>query len=264
MTGENSLLSAHTLGLVHYSISQKGDRSYNEDAYCHARDGDIVTFAVADGMGGAAGGRHASHFTMDLVRKERLTLDTDSLATHFESLSDQVKQEQRNLPEFSDMCTTLAELRIDTCTQKAAWAHWGDTRIYWFRNRRLMSVTEDHSVVQSLVTAGLISEKDAVNYPKRNILLGALGANSEVGPSTTSIPVDLLPGDAFLICTDGLWSVLNKEYITETLQQSRHVQEWISTMAAQVESIGSGSNDNYTATGIWITAGSDKTLPSIR
>lgn len=252
--------SAHTLGLVHYSISQKGDRAYNEDAYCHARDGDIVTFAVADGMGGAAGGKHASHLAMEYVRQGELTLDVDAFAQHLEHLSSRIKQEQQAQPEYADMCTTVAELRIDTCVQKAAWAHWGDTRIYWFRGKELMSMTEDHSVVQSLVLAGLISEEEAATYPKRNVLLGAVGASSEVGPSVTEAPIDLLPGDAFLICTDGLWSTLQKSYITETLRRSKSVQEWILALAAEVEHVGTGSNDNYTATGIWITDGSERTL----
>ena len=250
----------HSLALVHYSLSRQGDRSNNEDAYCHVRDGDLVSFAVADGMGGKAGGAHASALAMESIRKYRLTLNAQEFSEQFTQISSTVMAEQESKPEFTGMCTTLAELRIDTYTQQARWAHWGDTRIYWFRHNELLSMTEDHSVVQSLVSAGLISEDEARNYPQRNVLLGAAGSNSEVGPCIHERTEALLEGDAFLICSDGLWSVLHTAFIERLLAESSSVQGWIEALMDEVKRIGAGHNDNYTATGIWITANSERTF----
>lgn len=121
-------------------------------------------------------------------------------------------------------------------------------------------MTIDHSVVQSLVSAGLLSAEDARTYPKKNILLGAVGVNSEVGPEVLSHPVDVSSEDAFLLCTDGIWNNLSPEQIQESLKQSSSVQDWISDLMTAVEQAGRGKNDNFTATGVWITSDSERTL----
>ena len=260
MTVPQASLDDDSLALVHYSLSRQGDRTYNEDAYCHVRDEGVISFAVADGMGGAAGGLHAANQAMLCVREQSLVLNPDTLIRQFEAISDSIKREQKAHPDTGNMCTTLAELRLDTYAQTAVWAHWGDTRIYWFRGSELMSMTEDHSVVQSLVSAGLISEEEAVTYPKRNVLLGAAGANSEVGPTVLETPVAVTNGDAFLLCTDGVWSQLKTSFIEEALSRSFNVQDWINILMDEVARVGTGSNDNFTATGVWITADSDKTI----
>ena len=260
MTPQENTYSGSSLGLVHHSQTHKGDRTYNEDAYCHARDKHIVSFAVADGMGGAAGGLQASHLAMQAVRTSALTLEPQTFHDQMLAISELIQAEQQSHPEHSSMSTTVAELRIDTYSQKAIWAHWGDSRIYWFRAKELVAMTIDHSVVQSLVSAGLLSAEDARTYPKKNILLGAVGVNSEVGPEVLSHPVDVSSEDAFLLCTDDIWNNLSPEQIQESLKQSSSVQDWISDLMTAVEQAGRGKNDNFTATGVWITSDSERTL----
>ena len=260
MTPPQVPTAEQSLALVHHSLSRQGDRDYNEDAYCHVRDGDIVSFAVAVGMGGAAGGMQASGIAMATIRKNRLTLDPTEFAHQLDALSEEIKAEQVQKPNLSKMSTTVAELRIDTYTQKAIWAHWGDTRVYWFRDGELKEMTEDHSVVQSLVAAGLISEDEAATYPKRNVLLGAAGTTSEVGPTVLERAVTLANDDAFLLCSDGVWSVVNTAFMEASLKRSASVQDWINAIMDEVDRAGKGSNDNFTATGIWVSADNEKTL----
>ena len=260
MTAPQASLDEDSLALVHFSLSRQGDRIYNEDAYCHARDQEVVSFAVADGMGGAAGGMRASAIAMASIRQCKLTLDLNDFSHQFVAISDAIKKEQSTRPEVASMCTTIAELRIDTYSQRATWAHWGDTRVYWFRNHELRAMTKDHSVVQGLVAAGLISNEEALTYPKRNVLLGAAGSASEVGPSVLEIPVAVTNGDAFLICTDGVWSMVSTQFMETSLSKSVSVQDWVNTLMDEVARVGSGSNDNFTATGVWITADSEKTI----
>ena len=260
MIEEANKRAQSTLALVHHSQTNKGDRSYNEDAYCHVRDAQIVSFAVADGMGGAAGGLQASHLAMQAVRTAHLTLQPKQFADQLLAMSHQIQAEQESNPQFSHMSTTLAELRIDTYTQKAIWAHWGDSRIYWFRANELVAMTVDHSVVQSLVSAGLLSPEEAKIYPKKNILLGAVGANSEVGPEVLETPVDVISGDAFLLCTDGVWNSLTPKDIESALKTADSVQSWISELMDRVQRTSLGNNDNFTATGVWITSDGEQTL----
>ena len=114
--------------------------------------------------------------------------------------------------------------------------------------------------MQSLVAAGLISNEEALTYPKRNVLLGAAGSASEVGPSVLENPVAVTNGDAFLICTDGVWSMVSTQFMETSLSKSVSVQDWVNTLMDEVARVGSGSNDNFTATGVWITADSEKTI----
>ncbi len=260
MTEQENSHSGSSLGLVHHSQTHKGDRTYNEDAYCHARDKNIVSFAVADGMGGAAGGLQASHLAMQAVRTSPLTIEPEAFNDQLLAISEVIQVEQLANPKHGSMSTTVAELRIDTYAQKAIWGHWGDSRVYWFRAKELVSMTMDHSVVQSLVSAGLLSLDEAKTYPQKNILLGAAGANSEVGPEVLNQPIDISTEDAFLLCTDGVWNCLGPEEIEKSLRQSSSVQDWISDLMALVDRSDQGPNDNFTATGIWITSDSEQTL----
>lgn len=260
MIEESHTHAQPTLALVHHSQTNKGDRSYNEDAYCHVRDKHVISFAVADGMGGAAGGLQASHLAMQAVRAASLTLEPEQFGQQLMAMSRLIQSEQQANPELSRMSTTVAELRIDTYAQKAIWAHWGDSRIYWFRSKELVSMTVDHSVVQSLVSAGLLSAEDAKTYPKKNVLLGAVGANSEVGPEVLNAAIDVTSGDAFLLCTDGIWNCLTPEDIEASLKTSASVQDWVADLMVRVQTLGHGSNDNFTATGIWITNDGEQTL----
>jgi serine/threonine protein phosphatase PrpC len=93
---------------------------------------------------------------------------------------------------------------------RALWAHWGDSRLYWFRAGRMHLRTEDHSLVQQLLHAGLYEENDPRRLPNRNVLAGAIGAEGQVPPSIRSAAVALEPGDVFLLCSDGLWEGMHE------------------------------------------------------
>ena len=241
------------LALVHHSQTDPGDRSYNEDAFCHVRDQHVVSFAVADGMGGAAGGLRASTLAMQAIRDAPLSMDPAVFRAQLLAISSYIQAQQQAHPEYSSMSTTLVELRIDTYRQRAIWAHWGDSRVYWFRAKELMAMTSDHSVVQCLVNAGLLSPSAVATYPKKNVLLGAVGTQSEVGPEVLEQAIDISAGDAFLLCTDGIWNGLSPADIEASLQRADCVQDWISDLMATVRKQGCGDNDNFTATGVWVS-----------
>jgi len=158
------------------------------------------------------------------------------------------------------MGATIAELRVDPVRQIAIWGHFGDSRVYWIRNNEILSVTQDHSVVKSLVAAGLISERDALTHPKKNILLGAFGVAGDVEPEVLKTPVYLADGDAFLLCTDGVWNCVSDHDILELLRTSLNVEEWVRKLESRVKESPLPDKDNYTAIGVWITPSADRTV----
>ena len=138
--------------------------------------------------------------------------------------------------------------------------HFGDTRIYWLRDGAVKEMTQDHSVVRSLVAAGLISEADAETHPKKNVLLGAFGVARDLEPEVLSQPVCIEEGDAFLICTDGVWTSVSSAEIALALQTSVSVESWVRTLEQSVKNARIEDKDNYTMIGVWITSSDDRTL----
>ena len=177
---------------------------------------------VADGMGGAAGGDIASSIAVThLAALESETVDpdtaVDSLKEAIAKAHEEIMERAHDDPDLSGLGTTVtALLRSDTTM---AMAHVGDSRAYLLRNKKLEQVTTDHSFVQHLVDTGRLSAADAENHPRRSMLLRVLG------DIDAEVPVDIstreiVPGDRWLLCSDGLTSVVSKSAIHKTLKRS--------------------------------------------
>ena len=115
-------------------------------------------------------------------------------------------------------------------------------------------------MVMSLVAAGLISETDAASHPKKNVLLGAFGVAGDLEPEVLAEPVCIEDGDAFLLCTDGVWNSVTPCEITETLQRSPSVEHWVRAIEEKVKSSNLEDKDNYTMIAVWVTSSCDRTL----
>jgi len=254
------MASGNWTGLAYFVVTGNGDRDHNEDFFGHAVDADTLTFIVSDGVGGQAGGAAASRLVVNMVRSQAHSLDRDEMLHSYEAIEREMKHRQEGCREYEKMGATIAELRIDLVRQMALWGHFGDTRIYWFRNDEILSVTSDHSVVKSLVAAGLISEQDAINHSKKNVLLGAFGMGADILPEVTEKPVYLAEGDAFLLCTDGLWNYVSDDKFVEALRQSRDVASWVKSLESQLRQAPFDNKDNYTILGVWITSAYDRTI----
>lgn len=199
-----------------FAATNKGKvREINEDS-CAFIPPD--TYVVADGMGGCAAGEVASAMLVDVFR------EIFSDAAHErgeEALLHAVQTANRRIlyaaaadEARKGMGTTVVALQHEEDT--AYWAHVGDSRLYLLREGALRCLTRDHSFVQDLVERGSITEEDAKNHPKKNLLTRAVGVEENLLVDTGSFVIEA--GDVVLLCSDGLTNMVGEAAIRETLQ----------------------------------------------
>ncbi len=237
--------------------SERGGRSYNEDACGHWHDDSRLCCVLADGAGGHGGGDVASRLAVrELVERYAAAPSPDGAA-----LSALLRDTNRALiaqrvagSASADMHSTVVCLVLDFAEHRVHWAHAGDSRLYWFRGAQLVARTQDHSVVQALVDAGLLGESDLSEHPSRSELRSALGIHPddlEVSSADGSGPVQA--GDVFLLCTDGLWEYVDDRTLLDTLAAAATPQAWLDALVATVMQAAAhkASHDNFTALAVW-------------
>lgn len=171
---------------------------------------------VADGMGGHAGGDVASH----LVIRQLLILDKpfedaelarDELHTALLIANEMLSDVVNDHPELAGLGTTVsAALRVG---DQMVIAHIGDSRVYLQRDGVLSQVTVDHTFVQRLIDSGRITEDEAHDHPRRSVLMRVLG-DVDATPEIDTMILDTKPGDLWLLCSDGLSSVVYRPELT--------------------------------------------------
>ncbi|WP_116247930.1 Stp1/IreP family PP2C-type Ser/Thr phosphatase [Nocardiopsis sp. FIRDI 009] len=174
--------------------------------------------AVADGMGGYAGGEVASSIAISTIR--RLDTEPHDAEEMVESLQRAVEQANASLsrrimaePQLENMGTTLTAMLWSG--PRVALIHIGDSRAYLLRGPRFEQITHDHTLVQTLVDEGKITEEEVATHPQRSLILRALDGKSPVDPDISIS--EAKPGDRYLLCSDGLSGVVTKKTIHETL-----------------------------------------------
>jgi len=240
-------------------MSEPGGRPYNEDAAGHWRSDTQLCCVLADGAGGHGGGDLASRWAVqDFI--SRLAAAPVKEAADLGELVRQanaalIGQRLPNSPS-ADMHSTLVCLVIDIAERRARWAHAGDSRLYWFRQARLLSRTRDHSVVQSLLDAGLLSGGDVNKHPRRSELSSALGVAPELFEVASDSGGPIEAGDVFLLCTDGLWEYVDEATLEATLGAATDPQGWLDTLGQRVMAAAAhkSSHDNFSALTIWARA----------
>jgi PPM family protein phosphatase len=252
---------AHRLQLTVSAITEKGGRASNED-YLGMIDLGPKGFCctLADGAGGHGNGALAARLTVDAVLggyRENPMFAPASLASLIFRAEHTVSEEQPTSTSRMHMSATVVLLCIEPITGRALWAHWGDSRLYWFRSGKVHRMTEDHSVVQQLLHAGMYANSDPRSLPNRNVLAGAVGAESQVPPTVLHEPMELLEGDAFLLCSDGLWENLHETAMEDALHASDRPDVWLQNMAIAVNAQSRPHQDNLSAFAVWVSANPD-------
>lgn len=222
-------------------IGQK--RTSNQDAFFHSDK--IGLYIIADGMGGHLGGEEASKMVIDICSKNiaqniDLLPIQDNLDIVIAQAAKEVFLHSQSSSFLKGMGTTLSIMAI--VKNQAFIAHIGDSRIYYLRNNKLSLLTTDHSLVNEQVIAGLLSPEEARKSNLRNIITRAIGQNQQV--TADMLCFDIKENDIFLLCSDGLNSMLKDEEI-ELIIAKNHPSIAIKYLIEQANT--KGGDDNITA-----------------
>jgi serine/threonine protein phosphatase PrpC len=192
-----------------------------------------VLIAVADGMGGHAGGEVASKVAITTLAQILPLLNNDEMDS--ESLEDfllnsildvdnEIALTAQANDRLSGMGTTLSAVAL--YRGQAYVLHVGDSRVYRLRGKEFSQLTKDHSVVQELIDSGAITEEEAATHPQRSVLTNVLMGHGNMVP--VLIEYDAKPGDKFLLCSDGLSNVVLNEEIYKYLSGDDAISKLIS------------------------------------
>jgi PPM family protein phosphatase len=195
-------------------VTDRGRRRLgNEDAYVF----EPPLFAIADGMGGAQAGEIAAGLaTAALEEAGAETRGADGLSAIIAEANRRIWERSLRDPATAGMGTTVTVALVDEPAGSISFGHVGDSRAYLLRDSSLEQITTDHSLVAELVESGVLTPEEAERHPQRSAITRALGTEPAVDADVFT--VDAVPGDLFLLCSDGLSDMLSEEEIAEAIE----------------------------------------------
>lgn len=235
-----------------WGLTDRGNgRAQNQDYFTIVRFSPEHALAVVcDGMGGAKSGNVASRLATDVFIREvkrtwNASLDDDALRRMLVDaveLANRAVYEHAQLSEdFSGMGTTLVAAFVKT--DLAIAVNVGDSRAYLLREQGVTRITEDHSVVQLMVRRGEITEEEARTYPGKNLITRAVGTEPRVSCDVFTLRV--APGDAILLCSDGLSNLLTDQELLFEVVHAVHKEQCCQHLIEIAKD--RGAPDNITA-----------------
>ncbi len=228
--------------LSSYSFTSPGGREENQDSVGIREEGVDGIYVVADGLGGHRDGKEASSCVVDSMLKACGTEDAEIsekwLKRCFSDANAKILELQKE--KNSTMKSTATALIISGST--ACWAHTGDCRLYHLRSNRIEHITEDHSVAYKKYKAGQISRAQLCTDEDQSVLLKVLGNNERWEPETNSCAIE--QGDAFLLCSDGMWEYIWDEEILVDWLKSDSPKEWAEYLLLRAINRIDTGNDN--------------------
>jgi serine/threonine protein phosphatase PrpC len=225
-------------------------RRRNEDTYVVAPP----LFAVADGMGGAQAGEIASRLAAAALEDtdHGVLRGEEGVASLIQEANRRVYERSNEDPSASGMGTTLTVALVEN--EAVAIGHVGDSRAYVARDGRLEQLTEDHSLVNELMKSGKLSAEEAETHPQRSVITRALGTDPDVDVDTFTIQAR--EGDIFLLCSDGLTSMVGDATILGLLESYRDDLDRAAKELVRAANSG-GGEDNITVVAFEIAGGPD-------
>jgi PPM family protein phosphatase len=216
-------------------------RHANEDSY-FAR---APLFAVADGMGGAQAGEVASRIAAGAFEKRGQVSAEEPAEGQLEQIAQAANREIHQLAQedssHAGMGTTLTAAMVRD--NEVALGHVGDSRAYVLRDGQLKRLTKDHSLVEELRRQGRLTEEQAEEHPQRSIITRALGPEPSVNVDTMTFPAR--DGDVFLLCSDGLTTMVSDDEIQQILIEARSLRTAVKELVEAANR--GGGRDNITA-----------------
>ncbi len=235
--------------MLYYGHTDRGKkRRGNEDFFKTEYKNGVLVAAVCDGMGGANGGSVASALAcnsfvstlFDLLGENREAPADTAILAAVRKANDEVYQLSVDDIRLSGMGTTLVAAIF---TDGTLWTvNVGDSRIYRFADGLLSQITTDHSYVQALVDKGEITENEAREHPKKNVILRAVGVEENV---RCDVEKHENPSGCYLLCSDGLSGYYNKGIFEDILKSGKPLQEKVGELIKHANACG--GEDNITA-----------------
>lgn len=216
-------------------------RQINEDAFLELSQNGL--WAIADGMGGHAAGDYVANLIVDSLRR---AIPGDSLFTYTGALREALGRVNASVRKetlhrgVSVMGSTVVLLVVQGNRGVCLWA--GDSRLYRLRDGHLQRISRDHSYVQSLQDSGLLSEAQARVHPHANIVTRAVGVQDTL--DLAAIDLEILPGDTWLLCSDGVNKTTEDHEILNVLG---HPDPWQVVRSLVHLGLTRGAPDNITA-----------------
>ncbi|MGH8617891.1 MAG: Stp1/IreP family PP2C-type Ser/Thr phosphatase [Burkholderiales bacterium] len=226
-------------------------RSHNEDSF--EIDPELGLAVLADGMGGYNAGEVASGIAVAMIKEEMRNVLASGKGAGGPELAEAlitensakangaIYQTARSQPQYAGMGTTLVVALFHG--SQITVGHIGDSRLYRYRAGQLEQVTRDHSLLQEQIDSGMISKEQARYSQNKNLVTRAVGIDPEV--ETEVHTHDALPGDIYLLCSDGLSDMVADEDIQSLVEQ---LQSNLALAASQLVQLAndSGGRDNIT------------------
>lgn len=240
--------------ITSYAYTNVGGREINEDSYIVLDSKEDKCFVLCDGLGGHGHGEVASALVTEVFKtcyEAGIGNPEEFIGNTFQLAQNMLISEQIAQKAPDEMKTTATAVLISD--DKVYRGYIGDSRIYTFAKNKVKERTLDHSVPQMLVMAREIKEKDIRNHPDRNRLLKVMGVEWEQPRYQLEEVISTKSSQAFLMCSDGFWELIEEKDMCKLLKKSNTVEEWVLSMVEIVNKNGAGKNmDNNTAIGIWI------------
>lgn len=222
-------------------------RSSNEDYFLHAAVPQGYVGIVCDGVGGQVGGEVAAHLAAqavyDFLREADPSTDPVSLMHDAILFANQrLILQGEHYPSGKAPASTIVAVLV--MGRELIYGYVGDSRLYLYRKGELELLTEDDSLVQRMVTSGVLSPQQALQHPQKNVLTQSLGQQPPPTPHVKRIRV--VPGSIYLLCSDGLSNALSREEMMEVLgDTSLSLQEKAEALVRRANQ--QGGYDNITA-----------------
>ncbi len=226
-------------------LSDKGlRRDSNQDSCLMNKD--LGLFIVADGMGGHSGGEVASSIAVETVQNIFKGVEgqkndpRETLSKAYQTASQKIYDKAANeSPELAGMGTTMVVACADEKTMYIG--NVGDSRCYLFNKPYLWQITEDHSLVNEQLRAGLLTEEQSKSFVGRNVITRSVGYEREVRPDILERQIE--PGEIYLICSDGLSGLVTDEKISQILCNNPPEKM---AKACVEQALANGGDDNVT------------------
>lgn len=237
-----------TVQTDHFTISTAGAtntgrvRDHNEDSFLTKPESGV--WVVADGMGGHDAGDFASQTITEELASVGVSISTDDLRARF---MERLSRAHMRIIEHAEMLgggtvgATVVGFLVHEDQYLCIWS--GDSRVYLLRDGVLVQQTKDHTEVNDLLDAGLVTPEEAESWPRRNVITRAIGVSSE--PQCDMVAGQLQPGDVFLLCSDGLTEHSSDDDITAIITAAQSAETACEALINTT--LEKGAKDNVTA-----------------